>query len=162
MKRKVLLSLVLIMIILIPINAFALGVNNGSEKKQEIFAAKNKMIAIKENLINEKDILKQIAKKNNMAKSLLKANKTGSNLTTEEKQSILSKVKEIEQLVGSVKIPVSDIKIIWNKAKSNNKIRSYKQLTSNLDDIIKLQQKKLEYLNEINKDFDDLINLLKT
>jgi len=157
MKRKIISSLLLIFLILIPINAFASGVNNIGEKKQAILTSKNKMVTIKGNLQNEKEILKQNSKKNKLAKSLLKTKKNGNDLTTDQKQAILSMVKEIQQQVGKVKLPVSDIKILWNKAKANNKIRSYKELAENLNDIIELQQKKLDYLNKINQDFDDLI-----
>ncbi|MFA6939822.1 MAG: hypothetical protein WCQ54_02420 [Clostridiaceae bacterium] len=163
MKKNIVLSLVLIILILIPINAFASGVNkNAYEKKQSILSAKGKMAAVKENLINEKEILKQISKKNKLAKSLLKEKNQKNNFSLEQKQAILNAVKEIKQQVGYVKIPISDIKIIWNKAKANNKIRNYKELSSNLDDIIELQKKKIEYLNKINQDFDELIKLLET
>ncbi|MDV3428722.1 MAG: hypothetical protein LIR50_17165 [Bacillota bacterium] len=163
MKRNMALSLVLIILILIPINAFASGVNkNAYEKKQSILSAKGKMAAVKKNLINEKEILKQISKKNKQVKSLLNEKNQKNNFSLEEKQAILNTVKDIKQQVGYVKIPVSDIKIMWYKAKANNKIRSYKELSGNLDDIIKLQNKKMGYLNKINQDFDELIKLLET
>lgn len=161
MKKSIVLSLVLIILILIPINASASGVNKAAnEKKQEILSAKKKMTAVKENLINEKEILKQISKKNKLAKSLLKEKKQKNNFSIEQEQAILKKVKEIKQLVGYAKIPISDIKIMWYSAKANNKIRNYKKLSSNFDDIIELQKKKMEYLNQINQDFDELIKLI--
>lgn len=161
MKRNIVFSLVVLILILIPINTLAKGINNNAqEKKQVILSAKEKMNAVKKNLINEKEILKQISKKNKQVKLLLKEKNQNNNFSVEQKQAILKAVKEIKQQVQSVKGPVSDIKITWNKAKANNKIRNYKELGSNLGDIIELQNKKLEYLKKINQDFDELIKLL--
>lgn len=70
MKNKNIIIIILI-ILIIPLNVFALGNNSVKEKRVALIEARENLKLIKDNLIQEKKMLKEISDKNKLVKSLL-------------------------------------------------------------------------------------------
>ena len=77
-------------------------------------------------------------------------------------ETIRKKLQEIKDEIEITKSSVDDVKIISNKLKLNILNKNYVEADKNLDDIINVQQHRIETMQKVNLGLSDLIQTLNS
>ncbi|WP_238883494.1 hypothetical protein [Clostridium sp. YIM B02551] len=147
---------------------------SGLIKQQQNLATKSEWQQYKPTITQKKDTIKQnhstnqslrneIKEKRTTAKNLTKDIKqSGKKLTSDDLSKIDAQLKTINSDISSLTDTKGTIKTAFTTAKDDVKNKDFQGATTQLDNVINIQNTRTDGLKKLSADMDTLINLLQS